>query len=117
MLEAGLAFEGFVEAVVDEEDRRLAVVHLLEEVGVAFFLRAETGTGFAPDGVTAPAEIAEGEARVAEAEDEGGFEVAGRLIAFDEGAAEEDDAVAVGGFEFWGFGGAEEWGEGDCEEK
>src|SRR5260370_1775510 len=77
---------------------------------------AEASAGFAPDGVAAPAEIAKRDVLVRVGGGQGGFPVAVALLALDQCAADQNDAVAVLEFEFVG-GGDGEWDQKDRDEK
>src|SRR5262249_39075674 len=60
---------------------------------------AEASAGLAPDGVAAPAQVAEGDVLVRVGGGQGGFPVTVALLALDQRAADEHDAVAVLEFE------------------
>src|SRR5262249_44792309 len=94
---------------------RLQSGDVLLAMSEAFLWAAETGHRFAPDGVAAPAEVAEGDVLVRMQSGQHRFPVAIALLALDQRADEKDDAVAV--FELKRLGGMGERGDGQYEKR
>ena len=100
-------------AVAEEDDRRFHQRDLLEEPLPALGRRIEGGAAEAERGVAGEAEVADGEGAVGELLAHPRFQIAVGALAFEEGIAEEEDAVAGEDFKR-GVGGA---GDGEGEEE
>lgn len=82
-------------AVAENDDGGFGEGEVIAEAIEAGLGGIEAGTGESAGGVAAPGEIAEGEVDVLEALLQFALEVTGVAFRFEEGVAEEDDAVAV----------------------
>src|SRR5262249_21738163 len=91
----GLAVERFIRAVRDEDGRRLDRRDVLLEVAEPVRRRAKPGAGMAKHRVAAPAEVAERDVSIRIPARQSVFPVAVALLALDQRAAEEYDAIAV----------------------
>ncbi len=87
--------ERFVRAIADDEYGRLEGEDVIFQMTETVRLRTEAGTGIAENRVAAPAEVAKGDRLVGIAPRQRRLPVPVTLLAFDQGTADEDDAVAV----------------------
>src|SRR5439155_805372 len=95
LTKACLAGKRLVGAVADENHRRFQDQRLFHQPLVPFLRRIEAGPGFAPNGVAAPTEVAEDDTSIGPLDRQCGLPVTITLLALDDGAADQDDSVAV----------------------
>ena len=98
-------------AVAEEDDAGFDHRDAFLQPLPAFVRPVEAGAGDAARRVAGPREIAHGEVAVGELLVHPRFEIAVGVLAFEEGVAEEEDAVAFHDLERRGVGGAQGWEE------
>ena len=97
--ESARPLERLVGPVADDQDRGLERHDVVDQLLVAIGGTAKAGSREPLHGVAAPAEVPEGDGSIGVMASEPGFEVAGRLVALDHRAADQDDPIAIGEFE------------------